>query len=233
MATIFISYKRGTELDEPFAGELYRRLSAAGHRVFRDQDSLVVGQPWAKAIQAHLETCDYLVLLLSAAAAASEMVAEEVRLARRAQAARGIADGILPVRVAFAGELPYNLGAALSGIQHATWGGRPDTERLAAALLDAMARPGRSSGDDVWRHAPAMPPADAAAGRPAAACNPIAPLEQAGAAMPDSPYYVERYADTLATRECQAHAFTLVIRGPRQVGKSSLLGRILGDARRG
>lgn len=83
MATIFISYKRGTELDEPLAGELYRRLSAAGHRVFRDQDSLIVGQPWAKAIQAHLETCDYLVLLLSAAAAASEMVAEEVRLARR------------------------------------------------------------------------------------------------------------------------------------------------------
>lgn len=51
--------------------------------------------------------------------------------------------------------------------------------------------------------------------------------------MPESPYYVERCADTLAARECQAHAFTLAIRGPRQVGKSSLLGRILGDARRG
>lgn len=236
MATIFISYKRGTELDEPLAGELYRRLSAAGHQVFRDQDSLIVGQPWARAIQAHLESCDYLVLLLSAAAAASEMVAEEVRLARRAQAARGIVDGILPVRVAFAGELPYHLGAALSGIQHATWSGHPDTEHLAAALLDAMAQGGPGAGDDVWRRSPAIPPAgpaDAAAGRPAAACNPIAPLEQAGAAMPDSPYYVERHADTLAARECRAHAFTLVIRGPRQVGKSSLLGRILGDARRG
>ncbi|WP_300452625.1 AAA-like domain-containing protein [Accumulibacter sp.] len=236
MATIFISYKRGTELDEPLAGELYRRLSAAGHQVFRDQDSLIVGQPWARAIQAHLESCDYLVLLLSAAAAASEMVAEEVRLARRAQAARGIVDGILPVRVAFAGELPYHLGAALSGIQHATWSGQPDTEHLAAALLDAMAQGGPGAGDDVWRRSPAIPPAgpaDAAAGRPAAACNPIAPLEQAGAAMPDSPYYVERHADTLAARECRAHAFTLVIRGPRQVGKSSLLGRILGDARRG
>lgn len=71
MATIFISYKRGTELDEPLAGELYRRLVAAGHRVFRDQDSLIVGQPWAKAIQAHLESCDYLVLLLSVASCAN------------------------------------------------------------------------------------------------------------------------------------------------------------------
>ena len=37
-------------------------------------------------------------------------------------------------------------------------------EALTAYVLDAMARPGRSSGDDVWRHSPAMPPADAAAG---------------------------------------------------------------------
>jgi len=234
MSRIFISYTRDNHSDAQLASELFATLAAAGHNVFQDRASLRVGHRWARQIQEHLEFCDYLVLLLSEAAAYSEMVAEEVRIAKQAQEARGVRNGILPVRVAYEGDPPYNLSAALAEIQYASWDSSADTTRLIQEILTAVLSPSSETHHGIsWGKAAILPGGTGMPpGKPMAACNLIAPLEQAGGAMPDSPYYVRRHADALVEPERLTPAFALLIRGPRQVGKSSLLARILDNARR-
>jgi hypothetical protein len=47
------------------------------------------------------------------------MVGQEIRLAHKLRKERGLR--IFPVRIAFTGELPYELGAYLNAIQHKSW----------------------------------------------------------------------------------------------------------------
>lgn len=50
---------------------------------------------------------------------------------------------------------------------------------------------------------------------------------------PESHYYIKRTADKIAKDEqTQTRGYTLTIKGPRQTGKSSLLGKIMADAYR-
>ena len=70
----FISYRR-QEPDSPLAHEFAQALEKAGHEVFIDT-GIRWGANWAKEIREALERSEYLVLLLSREAAASEMVME-------------------------------------------------------------------------------------------------------------------------------------------------------------
>lgn len=77
---IFISYKRNTELDQPLAERLFGALREAGHDPFIDQ-SIAVGEDWARRIQKEVARADFLLLLLSESSVQSGMVVEEVRMA--------------------------------------------------------------------------------------------------------------------------------------------------------
>ncbi len=151
MAKIFISYKRGTELDEPLARDICQRLTEERDDVFLDQESLGVGERWAQAIQQHLESCDLLIVLLSEAAVLSEMVAQEVLFSLRAQTSRGLDDGILPVRVTYDGDLPYQFSTLLSGIRDVLWRSAADTEPLFKRLRAAIARVVTGDGKHTWQ----------------------------------------------------------------------------------
>jgi len=78
---VFISYKRNVEPDEPLALRLCEALREHCE-VFIDQ-KMPVGTDWAERIQAELETCDYLIPLLSEHSVHSEMVEAEIRTAHR------------------------------------------------------------------------------------------------------------------------------------------------------
>jgi hypothetical protein len=220
-ARIFLSYKRNVEPDQTLARDVETGLSAAGHMVFIDQ-RLVVGQAWADEIQRQVQNSDYLVVFLTPESARSEMVRGEIEIARRAAATRSF-PRILPVRVNFEGPLPYPLNAYLDKIQYALWAGPEDTARLQNELLAAIrGEPGAA------RQADASGAASASQLAPAYA----APLPVPGGALEvDDPWYLERTADQLAkTHMALPGGQTLTIKGPRQMGKSSLLMRIARDA---
>ncbi len=113
---IFISYKRGAQPDEGLALQLYERLSQS-HDVFIDQE-IIVGIEWRKRIQSELETCDFLVPLLSEQSAHSEMVEYEISTAHHLKAGRGGKPRILPIRVAYGEPFDYPLSAYLN---HINW----------------------------------------------------------------------------------------------------------------
>jgi len=228
---VFISYKRGVNPDESLALALHEQLRGS-HEVFIDQ-AMAVGTHWAKRIDQELMQADVLLLLLSAESVGSEMVVGEVETAKRLQKHQG-RPRVLPVRVAYQQMLPYPLSAYLNPINWARWDGPADTERLLAELERAMA------GGELPTAGPATA-TPAAASIPAPATTPplvppspqaaVGPLEPAEGTMDaESSFYIERDGDGVALRALQRQGVTLTIKGPRQMGKSSLLMRVIQGA---
>jgi hypothetical protein len=214
-ARVFLSYKRHAAPDQTLAQEMVAGLSKAGCAVFVDQ-RLTVGQAWAEEIEAQVRQSDFLVVILTAESSRSEMVRGEIELARR-HAASGSGPRILPVRVAFDGPLPYPLSAYLGGIQYAIWNDAGDTARLLAELLAAMA------GEQAGSAGVALAAAGGARQLPPSYA---APLPVPGGTLDvDDPWYLARPTDATALAVIQQPGQTLTIKGPRQMGKSSLLMR--------
>ena len=216
VARVFLSYKRHVEPDQTLAGELVRGLEQAGCTVFIDQ-RLTVGQAWAQEIERQVREADYLVVFLTADSSRSEMVRGEIEMARH-YAAVASRPRILPVRVNFDGSLPYPLNAYLDKIQYATWNAPEDTPRL---LEELARRDGRAARDrDARRTCDGgrQPASSAALRRAAAGAGRHARRRRS--VVSASARRTPRPCPT-ASQPGQ----TLTIKGPRQMGKSSLLMR--------
>jgi hypothetical protein len=151
-----------------------------------------------------------LIVFLTAVSSRSEMVQSEVELARRFERA------IVPVRLAFAGRLPHPLNAYLDSIQYAEWRGPSDTQALTASLARAL--------NDL--PLPTVQP-----GAEEHVCEGLPPAP-GGAMDLEDPHYVERSFDKQAMRLSASAGQTVVLKGHRQVGKTSLLFRMIGTAQK-
>ena len=215
VAHVFLSYKRNVEPDQTLAADMVRALEQAGCAVFIDQ-RLTVGQAWAQEIERQVRESDYLIVFLTADSSRSEMVRGEVEMARH-YAAVASHPRILPVRVNFDGSLPYPLSAYLDKIQYATWNRAEDTPRLIEELIAAMT--GQPATETRVEPASTvssaqLPPSYAA------------PLPVPGGTLDvDDPWYLPRPEDATALSAASQPGQTLTIKGPRQMGKSSLLMR--------
>ncbi|MBV8884889.1 MAG: AAA-like domain-containing protein [Chroococcidiopsidaceae cyanobacterium CP_BM_RX_35] len=223
---IFISYKRGVLPDEQVALAVFQALSEQ-HEVFIDQ-TMLVGTHWAERIEAELRRADFLISFLTKDSVNSEMVKGEIEAAHHLRKQQG-QPAILPVRLTYRDPFAYPLSAYLNGINWAFWENPADTPRLIQELGQAVA--GGSLSIDTERsktdltqtttsspfsHSPIPPPLPAA--------QPL-PLEMPEGTMdPESQFYVERAADVIALGTIErAEGVTITIKGPRQMGKSSLL----------
>lgn len=227
---IFISYKRNTQPDEPLALHLYELLGQQ-HEVFIDQQ-MVVGMEWRERIQAELEACDFLIPLLSEESVHSEMVEYEISTAHRLNRSRAGKPCILPVRAAYTQPFAYPLNAYLNHINWAVWDSEADTVRLAHELLMAIAGGELSVADVKAKAAVLQLSAPSAIPRPYAFAD-VTLLERPEGTMdPESKFYVERPGDETCHRELRRQGVTIVIKAPRQMGKSSLLVRTTEQAKR-
>lgn len=199
-------YKRNVLLDEQLLHLLETRLAGEGYKVFIDRH-LQVGMHWAREIEQRIAEADVVIPLLSAASMQSEMLGYEIQLAHEFAQKQGGKPRILPIRINFDQPLPDPLAAILNGIQYATWNGPGEDQSLIDELLGAMQRP------DAFL---AQPPK----------------LEPVGGAMPlDSRFYVVRSTDEeFLTAICRQDSIVLV-KGARQMGKTSLMARGLQLAR--
>ncbi len=223
----FISYPHGDPDEENLARFLHAQLTAAGHEAFIDI-GMAAGIDWVKEIRHRIDWCDQLVLLISEKSMRSEMVQTEVRLARHRQLQSG-RPGILPVRVRYLGPLEYELELHIGHLQHVSWEG-PDASQHVYEQIERASRAGPTAA------APnAGPKGTEAAKVPDEPARPEAARDTRTASAPggtirwDDPFYISRPADGVV-QECATRiGQTVVIKGPRQVGKSSLLLRYLHD----
>jgi hypothetical protein len=222
MRRIFISYRHGDADEERLAADLATGLEARGDEVFIDK-TILVGTDWAAEIDRRLEWCDCFVVLLSEAAMASEMVQSEIRRAARRRQRDGV-PAILPIRLRYFGPLAYELEGYLGPIQYSRWETAADNDRIFAEVVAAIAGGVLPQSEHAeGPHAPRE-----GARRPLPKVDPRSLAAPGGTLAQDDPLYIEREADKVAaTLAPAAGGSTLVIKAPRQMGKSSLLIRYL------
>lgn len=214
---VAILYKRHAEPDETLLKLLEAQLSDQGFEVFIDRH-LTIGEEWAKEIARKVHSADAVIPLISAAALHSEMLAYEVQMAHEAAQQQNGKPRLLPVRVNFEGELPEPLAGILDPINYALWQSPADDDRLVDELVHALRAP-----------LPPKPDKPAQLQRPAI---PVEDLEPVGGAVPlSSPYYVFRPTDAEFLSAIARRDSIVLVKGARQMGKTSLLARGIQKAR--
>jgi hypothetical protein len=226
MAKIFISYKRNIEPDAPVATAVYEALRRE-HEVFIDT-TIQVGEKWAERIQTAIKESDFLISFLSAHSVNSEMVIAEIETAHH-QGKMASRPAILPVRLDFNEPLAYPLSAYLNPLQWAIWSEAEDTPRLIDELKQAI------SGGQLSASSSSGTTAQQPQGQteiPTAFANITRDLGSPEGTMPhESPFYIVRGTDQEAVKALnEIRGVTITIKGPRQMGKSSLLNRLLVEA---
>jgi AAA-like domain/TIR domain len=221
---VFISYKRNVEPDHPLATRVYNELRK-NYDVFIDQ-AMLVGTRWAERIEAELHQTDFLIVFLSTHSVHSEMVLAEITAAFDIARSCNGRPAILPVRVAYHEPFQYPLSAYLSAINWAFWETDQDTARLIDELRQAISQGALSAEQQPVHASPAQE--NASLLEPSASAQPLEMPE--GTMDPDSRLYIERPGDSIALNAIQREGVTITIKGPRQMGKSSLLNRIMATA---
>ena len=250
---IFISY-RDRSPDKDLAQIFYNAFTAAGHNAFMAGESIHLGENWRSRISKELHQCDYFLLLLSPLSATSEMVTEEVKRARSLRDKREDSKPtILPLRVKFPLDDPlnYELRGYLQAIQQREWHSEADTPDLLQALMTLLQNdvepplhPTESLGEekkdekrDIGLAQEEQPLLTRSAVEsvdrpPLPAAEPELKREPGGSVPLTSGLYMERApieADCFA--EIEQPGALIRIKAPRQMGKTSLMARILNHAR--
>jgi serine/threonine protein kinase/class 3 adenylate cyclase len=204
---IVLLYKRNAHPDVELLAVAEKGLRAQGYQVFVDRH-LVVGVDWAREIERRISGAEAVVVFLSAASVQSEMLAYEIQIAREAAQRSEGKPLILPVRVQFNDPLPEPLAATLGGIQWAQWDGPQDNDPLLTEIRSSLGQATRSLALPVK-------------------------LEAVGGAVPlDSSFYIVRPTDEEFHTALSRHDTIVLVKGARQMGKTSLLARGLQEARK-
>lgn len=233
-ARVFISYKHA-QPDQDLAEQLCNAL-ALDHDVFIDQQ-IPAGENWARRINEELDRTDVFVVLLSKLSVESEMVVGEINYVRDRAGKRPL---MLPVCVDYHEPLPYPLNAYFKYVNWVEWQTPDDTPRAIRSLLWSIRRQNGDSalqiddGPDEEREVERGPLRFTRTRRRRGKRVPKQEWDvPKGALRVDSPLYVERPSDEHALGLIgRRGGVTIAIRGPRQIGKTSLLARIADAATR-
>lgn len=227
MRQVFLSY-RHVPPDEQLAERLCGHLQERGLRVFFDKQ-IKVGLDWVAEIDRQLRASDAFVVFLSEDSIRSDMVRQEIQTAYGLWRAGTMQ--IFPIRVGFKGELPYDLASYLNRIQYKLWSpGDSEAELfdlVHAAITGGASLPETPPTEDASVVSLADPSVAAESkGAPLPAADPrIVMVMETGTIRLDSPFYVRRKEDDAVERCLDRSGSTIVVKGPRQSGKSSLLAR--------
>ena len=198
---VVVLFKRSVAQDEHVASCLERGLSEAGYDVVVDREASI-GLEWARRVEETIREADFVVALLSELSVHSEMLAFELSTSRQASEQSGDdKPRVIPVRVCFEGAVPQELTFALEGAGAVSWNDEGDDPSLVSGVAAALEAPRRTRRADVR-------------------------IESVGGALPmDSRYYIDRRSDEDFHHALERGDATVLVKGPRQVGKTSLLAR--------
>lgn len=205
---ISLLYRRKTNPDEQLLEFLEHQLRAIGHQVFIDRH-LAIGMEWAKQIQSQISNADVIIPILSAASVMSDMLAGEIQMAFEESQKHNGSPRIMPVRVNYEGPPPEPLAGILEPIQYFLWRGPEDNQRLIAELTGAIMAP------------------------PSVESFVLQALKEpvVGGVPLNSNLYIVRPTDQQVLSAVAQHESIVLIKGARQMGKTSLLARSLQLAR--
>lgn len=229
---VALLYKRGCQPDETLLNQLEKKLTENGLSVFIDRQ-IHLGVDWAREIEKQIRTADAVVPLLSERSIQSEMMAFEIENAHEAAQAQHGRPRLLPIRIQFTGSLPEPMAGILDPIQYQIYQGPEDDDKIVTELLRALKElPTTPPTPLVVKKGLRLMPRTAAEPRavPVRISSPApsipAAFEPIGGAVPlNSEYYIDRSADAEFRAALARHDSIVLIKGARQIGKTSLLAR--------
>jgi AAA-like domain/TIR domain len=196
MVRFFLSYSLDGQTESMVLEKALR--TSAECEVFRYQN-LPVGTRWPEEVELQLNICDCLVVLLSRHAVDSGNVFVEI------QRSKAASKPILPIYIAVKpDEIPVSLDGLLHGINWTTW------TKVELDLI-TFCRVAIQHGSD-FRSRPASPKRSPGV------------IVSTGA-LPDEMLYTQRLADKVFEHLIEAGGTVVLLVGPLQAGKSSLLAR--------
>jgi hypothetical protein len=230
---VVLLYKRESQPDTTLVEFLESQLNENGCSVFIDRH-LTLGMDWAREIESRIRAADAIIPLLSPDSIYSEMLAFEIETAHESAQLQQGRPRLLPVRVNYTGPLPEPLASILDPIQYFLWEGDHDDLGLATELKEALKHlPETEVGTETRSAEPAgAPAATVPAATPAGGIPRPPALEAVGGAVPlNSEFYVTRQADNELLAAIAKRDSIVLIKGARQMGKTSMLARGLQYAR--
>ena len=207
------------------ATQLQQALRDAGHEVF------ITGKN--SSFGADLKQYDYLLLLLSQQSVTSEMLLEEVQQVKELHNTTSQKPAILPICVDLSLDSPlsFDLLGYLQGIQAWQWRSSNNSSILVSEV-ETVLREGRISLPVNHELAVNLQSLSPVGVLPEGKPLPVAPPEIPGGQVDlASPFYIERLPIEQQCYETITQPGALIrIKAPRQMGKTSLMARILHHA---
>ncbi len=196
---LVVLYKRNAQPDDQVLALLEQALESDGHDVFIDRH-LKIGVEWAKAIEDKIRAADGVIAIVSDSSLGSEMLEYELETAYDEHRKRG-KPYLLPIRVGADKRVDGPIGAYINGLNFSVWQSSRDNDRVISEIRRALTEEPKQAPTDKQ-------------------------LEPVGGAVPpDSPFYAERMTDVEFTKALRANESIILVKGPRQMGKTSLIGR--------
>ncbi|WP_449416946.1 AAA-like domain-containing protein [Phormidium nigroviride] len=213
------------------AQQLQSALIAAGHEVFLTSKNA--------DLESYLKLSDYLLLLLSEESAIGEMMLAQVQLVLELHHLTPQKPAILPICVDFyPNGRSLDLLSYLEGIQPWKWRCADDSSKLASEIAIAIAQGRTSLSADhelaVNRSFLAKPNIAVTTNKKLPclqSLSTVIPELPAGQVALNSSFYIDRYPIESRCYETISQPGSLIrIKAPRQMGKTSLMSRILYQA---
>jgi hypothetical protein len=227
---VALIYKRGSQPDEELVGFLESSLTESGCSVFIDRH-LTLGVEWAREIEERIRSADAVIPILSPDSIYSEMLGFEIESAHEASQLNQGKPRLLPVRVKYTGPLPEPLSSILDPLQYFLWEGDHDNLGLVTELGEALKQQPQPTAIPSATASVAPAPAPPATPPPVSPPRPSA-LESLGGAVPlGSEFYISRSADNELRFAITKRDSIVLLKGARQMGKTSLLARGMQFAR--
>lgn len=233
------------EPDLYLANQLYQEIVAAGHQVFLvnlESDKLInvsSSKDWFFQINLELQQCDYLLLLLSPQAAVSEMVIEMLQRTKQLRESRSNAlPVVLPIRLNLPTPiiLNHDLQSYLLGTHQKEWLSPADTPALVTDLLTLLNQGEITQQNYIveeWENPSSSSDLQVDIRTVHELPSPVAEPElPTGQVRLASAFYIERTPyESQCYKEILKPGCLIRIKAPRQMGKTSLMARILYHAK--
>ncbi|MBP0012913.1 MAG: AAA-like domain-containing protein [Roseofilum sp. SBFL] len=230
---ILLSYYQ-SPTDPPLSliSQLYETLRNSGYTVTLADNCLRMAKNGLQQIYRELNTCEEVLLLLSPLSAVSEMITEEVRIVKSLQESRqqGLPH-IIPLEIKNSFSLlNHDLRGYLQDLPRLRWRSPDDTPKLIKTLLQLLAEGDRQQMNEL--SPPEQPTNQSYAILPKSPPQPIAEPEiPRGQVELASAFYIERpRIETRCYEAIEKPGALIRIKAPRQMGKTSLMARILHHA---
>jgi hypothetical protein len=221
-AQVMLSYAYTSETDSHLALQIEGALTQKGYPIFVDDQAIPMGTRGANRIRQAIASSDFFIALISAETTDNQVFVEELQLVAAQPKTQ-----ILPVRVDYREEFPYRIRELLDPLPWAYWRGEQDTDQLLQDLINTlhgMPLPVQTISDKAALILADKPRTE----RPEPYADTRAVTDDlrrySGTMSPSSRFYVYRQCDDDVHEEVQRDiGETVIIRAPRQMGKSSLL----------